>query len=305
MPMSFPPEISLPPLDVVSANALPDLPRKVRGKKRHGYQCTKCNQTFPTSQALNQHKREKHELSCSFCGKEFVSKVRLTRHMLVAHSECTQIKGTESDEFKEIKSEPSAQTSENLDEVEAQPFEDGGLPDFVCGVCGKTWRRMNEDLYRNHLEKAHGPFVCLIPGCRKVFAQWGGLYRHKTEVHAKKRSFQCGICKKQFKRRYVCVKHMCSLHGFNANTQRQQILQLILRPEIVSGFTPATRMPRMRVPNSYVPPRRFPPSPRPPLLPPAPEPVVRRRYFAIRTGGRPGKKRKKIQSLASYTISPF
>ena len=72
------------------------------------------------------------------------------------------------------------------------------LPTYIRAV-GRSWQKSiirNWIVLSSHLEKAHGPFVCLVPGCRKVFAQWGGLYRHKTEVHAKKRGFQVHILDK-------------------------------------------------------------------------------------------------------------
>lgn len=128
----------------------------------------------------------------------------------------------------DVEDDGDKKEEEAIDDEEMEDFET--LPDFKCGECGKTWRRVNEDLYRSHLEKAHGPFVCLVRGCRKVFAQWGGLYRHRTEVHAKKKGFQCNICRRQFKRRYVCVKHMISLHGMSEN-KKDEIYALISRPE--------------------------------------------------------------------------
>jgi len=297
-PISLPPIISLPGIGSPILG-LPELPPTSK-RKRQDYQCRKCKKRFPTSHALNQHKREKHEVLCPHCGRDFVSETRLKRHMEICHTKKTD--EVESDEFKEVRTELSAKEQAAEDEIdeEMKMMMESQPPDFVCGVCGKSWRRINEDLYRSHLEKAHGPFVCLVPGCRKVFAQWGGLYRHKTEVHAKKRGFQCGICRKQFKRRYVCVKHMCSLHKFDLETQRSQILQLILRPEITDEL-PA-RMPRIPMPKQE---NDFFQTERPsfqPVLAPAP------RYFAIRSKGRPGKvmkRKKKVTFLQSHMIEPF
>ena len=67
--------------------------KPVKEDSQFGFQCDKCEKTFPSEVDLRRHEKEQHfqeKHACKLCGKQFLRKYRLDLHMNVVHKpSCT------------------------------------------------------------------------------------------------------------------------------------------------------------------------------------------------------------------------
>ena len=146
-------------------------------------------------------------------------------------SEDVLVKSSEEVETPELVEDADAANDENADDMtEEMSVEDDDnaedllwLPNHVCKLCGKRFRR--RVLLRNHINTAHTQFtnskmdpkqllsrvVCDV--CGKTFADYNIAATHKLRLHAKKKPFSCSHCKQDFVMMIHLKKHMKKKHG--------------------------------------------------------------------------------------------
>lgn len=93
-----------------------------------------------------------------------------------------------------------------------------------CLFCDQLFWNMKKHLYLKH------PFVCDVSNCQKTFLHKRSLTRHK-HLHAG-RVFDCKICARKFKRRYLLKAHVDKHHfqwkNRNKSNEKQFIVLFIL-----------------------------------------------------------------------------
>ncbi|XP_055701661.1 zinc finger protein 91-like [Phlebotomus papatasi] len=153
---------------------------KIHSNERN-FKCPHCPKAFMMKKMLNRHLKihtERKRIPCSLCDKSFLNKIIFNRHIKL-HSEREK---------------------------------------YECEICGKIFF---EKAYRTrHMKLAHNgtvtyvhgaekPFVCSI--CNMAFTKLNIMKRHKTTIHAEKRT-DCPYCNKKFLKRNNYTNHIRTIH---------------------------------------------------------------------------------------------
>ena len=161
------------------------------GKEKQ-YKCNICDKSYSNINALNYHKanHENIKSSCDLCGFQCSSDNNLLKHKQFLHGEASKqpqfsclncgINFSRKSHFDRHNREQHYDTNVNLDFVEDMD----SLKVVKCEECNQTFSRkenMQQHYLRNHSE-------------------------------AKKKTFDCSICEKQFSTRYTLNRHVKSKH---------------------------------------------------------------------------------------------
>ncbi|GAA48657.1 zinc finger protein 90 [Clonorchis sinensis] len=155
--------------------------------QRNQFQCEYCGRSYRYSRSLNVHYRRCHQNStlnknsykCETCGQEFPFELHLKRHAQV-HSAEAQTKCNKCGRLYLCKK--SLYVHRNLcKERSTDGKAPCAHPEFVCEICGNTFR--TKVVLRRHqqIHSAGKGFDCNI--CGKRYTQKASLWRHNVQTH--------------------------------------------------------------------------------------------------------------------------
>ncbi|TKR71899.1 hypothetical protein L596_019431 [Steinernema carpocapsae] len=151
------------------------IPVKEEGNENaENFPCGKCNKTFHSATALEQHmpihnSAEKH-FECKQCGKTFKRSSTLSTHLLI-HSD-------------------------------TRPYP--------CEFCGKRFHQKSDMKKHTYIHTGEKPHKCTV--CGKAFSQSSNLITH-TRKHTGYKPFACEICGRTFQRKVDRRRHTETHHA--------------------------------------------------------------------------------------------
>ncbi|XP_078046693.1 uncharacterized protein LOC144475043 [Augochlora pura] len=186
---------------------------KREGKTLKIWECGICSKEFRHQYTLMRHlptHTDERNFKCEACGKAFRQLSTLSQHKAI-HSDarpyvCEFCKKT----FNRV----STLISHRKTHSEHKPHK--------CQICGKGFHQKGN--LRNHVftHTNERPYKCEL--CGKGFNQMSNLVCHKVKAHAhaekmhahaEKMQYVCGICGKEFPRRFSLRSHEEYKHGIN------------------------------------------------------------------------------------------
>ena len=189
-------------------------------------ECTSCNQTFSSKQALDYHKSVSHEkvvpLKCEECSASFTTKVSLADHKKFLHSTVSKITCMFcKKQFKRKKDANFHYT--NMHQIDRKDhykntwnaWEDRER--FQCSICDCHYKykkdlskhqKINHTLNNQETNKSSlespDKFKCDL--CDRWYTNQKSVYEHVRNMH-EENSHNCKVCGKVFKQRNNCLKH--------------------------------------------------------------------------------------------------
>jgi len=150
--------------------------------RRRPYACDQCSKRFQQSDHLIRHKRThsgEKPFACTLCSKKYRDPTTLRRHvqshtdrgindLISIKEECTQSDYPSEDPL-----------SGRLIETDHPNTVIHAKPDFkryVCELCGKRFRRVNQLRRHAHIHSNERPYTCTV--CNKQFKDPTNLRRH-------------------------------------------------------------------------------------------------------------------------------
>uniref|UniRef100_A0A1A9ZVK5 LNR domain-containing protein n=1 Tax=Glossina pallidipes TaxID=7398 RepID=A0A1A9ZVK5_GLOPL len=198
------------------------------------YKCDECNRVFADRQSMRNHFLIKHQkdedktFTCHQCPKKFVRKYLLEQHKMFAHGDRTTTCKSCNKRF-DTAAQLSTHTKEHCYGVmcdicakvirgtaafQRHQLEHQGIsfPKVQCDECG-SWHKDKYTLnkHKKRHEQSKELHVCDI--CQKVSPSRPAMLSHKRFVHNPLRSFECNVCKKNFKKAIYLKEHMASHTG--------------------------------------------------------------------------------------------
>lgn len=153
-----------------------------------GFQCDKCEKSFPSEGNLRRHENEKHfqeKHTCTLCGRQFLRNYRLDMHMNALHrpSDTTQ---------DQLKCERCG-----LQFQDKFSYERHTRSLQSCDVCAEEFCILKN--LCDHKRLVHKAYTCLV--CSKSFRDRENLKKHQNVMN-------CEFCDKQFCNGQEIRKHM-------------------------------------------------------------------------------------------------
>ena len=184
--------------------------------------CQICGKSFANKGNLNQHlNRHKMEFPCTICEKRFGAKSQLMRHLRTHTGEkpyvCTicnkafAIKGNLNQHMRRHKNS-QAFSCDFCDKRYLQKSSliihmrgHTGEKPFQCDVCSKAFTNKPSLQIHKTRHSKEKPFACHL--CDKAFRQKSYLAAHLNRHKKGTSLYQCGFCKKRFKKHVSLVAH--------------------------------------------------------------------------------------------------
>ena len=152
-------------------------------------QCSECCRSFNHPASLNKHFRLKHkaDFPCKICGQVMRYTLRYTYY---------------SKHGKECDILPIVQACTN---PICRGMEHIFTKDFLCAVCGKSFKFNNQLEEHSRIHTNERPYNCRY--CSKSFTHSVGLRQH-IRIHTGEKRHQCPECDKCFTEKSKLTKHM-------------------------------------------------------------------------------------------------
>ena len=196
------------------------------------YNCSLCEQRYPTLSGLNSHIFKSHErklsdLVCLFCGKDFTLKQELEDHIATDHKEkkyeCSKCEASfrghialithieKVHERKKHQCSTCGEVFESMMRLEshiAQKHDRTKL--FQCPSCNASY--ISKKALDGHISFVHDKSTGhLCPECGENFKEKRGMKDHILAVHEGKR-FDCQFCNKTFHSILTMQSHIRNIH---------------------------------------------------------------------------------------------
>lgn len=172
------------------------------------YACTKCDQTFCSSDKLKVHERRKHTGEKPYvcqhgCGSAFVNAWDRKMHERTHTGEKPYACAHCGQRF----------ASKQQMKVHAMRMHTHEKP-WECGQCGKAFTTKGQLTEHTRWHTGAKPYACAHPGCGKRFTTKGELTVHARD-HLAVKPFPCRHpdCERRFTVRFVRKKHEREKHG--------------------------------------------------------------------------------------------
>lgn len=179
--------------------------------------CQHCNDTFPTLEALYNHRdvclmnyysrtNADRVLECYLCHKISKSKEILRKHVYFIHVY----------DGKRFRCEPCNRSfyykstllqHQNVIHLNAR--------DYICEACGKSFKSSQQLRHHMYLHTGERPYKCKFEGCGKSFQTSSYKALHFQTVHMQKKRYHCKIdsCGERFGGIIAFKKHQFNVHG--------------------------------------------------------------------------------------------
>ena len=186
-------------------------PSQAHPPEEKRYKCDQCDQSFPRSNELQNHKVSKHRsgLSCNLCDHEpFQSSAALKLHQTKVHGQGTA---------KMYKCDVCQYSSNRADALKANKVKQHGLiiPDEEMVPCTNApeckQKFITQENMRQHYRlicQKQATVTCPHPGCDRTFKNQTQMKSHFKSHTAEKKEWYCSQCKKQFSSKQSFSQHM-------------------------------------------------------------------------------------------------
>lgn len=180
-------------------------------RKRNQYECDICSKTYKTRDGIEFHILSIHcpsskRFKCKICGYATVSQKLLARHQTKIHFQ-----------QRNFMCSVCGKTFRSNYQLKSHGYQHTGEKPYPCLFegCSKNFRGQPQRIEHMRMHTGQRPFKCQAENCDRSFAYNIDLKRHKFSAHGiYTKKYPCEICTEIFPENMLLKKHMRK-HGNN------------------------------------------------------------------------------------------
>ncbi|XP_039285288.1 gastrula zinc finger protein XlCGF7.1-like [Nilaparvata lugens] len=158
------------------------------------YSCRVCTFSDASMEVVEEHQKTHRVFKCRSCGMRFTDKQHLLEHKRREHlEEKPFICGVCGKAFK------------RRDVMQRHEKLHSSTDRFECSYCGKQFATRPSLITHEKKHSGVRPYLCSQCSC--MFTEKGCLLRHERAVHSSERPFMCSQCPKTFALKNNLVRH--------------------------------------------------------------------------------------------------